>query len=80
MKMLLIEGVRYHPFVVRYTLADGRRRRMTRWSPGFPWVRDEVGRELLDRFELDGIRAGSVSIRPAVNAPTRPRKRSLRRA
>jgi len=61
--MKTIEGVPYYRFLVRYTLADGRRLRMVRWSPGFPWVRDEVGRELLDRFGLEGIRRGSVSIR-----------------
>ena len=58
-----IEGVSYYAFVVRYTLADGRRRRMVRWSPGWPWVRDEVGRELVARFGVDGIKPRSVSIR-----------------
>ncbi len=62
-RLFSIEGVRYYPFRVRYTLADGRRRSMIRWSPGPPWVREEVARELTDRFELDGIKAGSVSIR-----------------
>ena len=61
-RVLHVEGVTYRRFRVRYTLADGRRRRMMRWSPGFPWVQDEVGRELLDRFGLHGIRHRSVSI------------------
>lgn len=60
-----IEGVPYHRFVVRYTLADGRRRRMIRWSPGFPWVREEIARELLDSVGLEGIKPGSVTIRSA---------------
>jgi hypothetical protein len=38
---------------------------MVRWSPGPPWVRDEVGRELVERFGVEGIKAGSVSIRLA---------------
>ncbi len=62
-RTLIVEGVRYYPFRVRYTLADGRRRRMTRWSPGFPWVREEIARELDDRFGIDGIAPGSVTIR-----------------
>jgi hypothetical protein len=58
----LIEGVPYHRFLVRYTLSDGRRRRMVRWSPGGHWVYEEVGRELCERFGLDGIKAGSVTV------------------
>lgn len=58
----VIEGVTYRPFLVRYTLASGARRRMVRWSPGEPWVYDEVGRELLERFGLEGIKPNSVTI------------------
>lgn len=58
-----IEGVPYDRYVVRYTLADGTRRRMVRWSPGEPWIRDEIGRELVERFGVDGIKPGSVTIR-----------------
>jgi hypothetical protein len=61
----MIEGVPYYKFRIRYTLATGQHRRMVRWSPGFPYVRDEVLRELLDRFGIDGIRPGSVLITPA---------------
>lgn len=61
--LVYIEGVRYVPFLVRYTLADGRRRRMVRWSPGFPWVRSEVGRELDERFGIENIKPHSVTIR-----------------
>lgn len=57
-----IEHVRYERFVVRFTLADGRRRRIVRWSPGPPWVRDEVGRELLDTYGLEGIKPKSCTI------------------
>ena len=60
-----IEGVPYHRFVVRYTLSDGRRRRMIRWSPGFPWVRTEVLRELDDRHGIEAIKHNSVTIRCA---------------
>lgn len=58
----MIENVPYYRFVVRYTLATGQRRRMVRWSPGAPWVYEEVGRELCDRFGLEGIKPGSVTI------------------
>jgi len=57
-----IEGVPYYRFRVRYRLADGRHRVMTRLSPGYPWVREEVCRELVERFGLEGVKAGSVSI------------------
>lgn len=57
-----IEGVPYHRHVIRYTLVDGRRRCMVRWSPGHPWVRTEVARELVERFGEDGIKRGSVTI------------------
>jgi hypothetical protein len=57
-----IEGVPYYRHVVRYALSDGRRRRMVRWSPGHPWVRTEVARELVERFGVEGIKRGSVTI------------------
>lgn len=63
--MKRIEGVPYYRFVIRYTLATGQRRRMVRWSPGSPWVASEVVRELVDRFGVTGIKAGSVIIRGA---------------
>lgn len=59
---MIVEGVPYHRFVVRFALASGKRRRLVRWSPGFPWVREEVCRELIDRFGLSGIKRGSVRI------------------
>lgn len=60
----VIEGVPYFRHVVRFTLADGRRRRWVRWSPGYPWIGGEVARELRDRFGRDGIKPGSnVTIR-----------------
>ena len=65
MKIKLIENVAYRRFVVRFRLADGTRRRIFRWSPGFPWVRDEVGQELVDRFGVEGIAPRSVTIRGA---------------
>lgn len=61
----MIEGVRYYRFLVRYTLRDGSRRRMVRWSPGFPWIREEILRELDDRFGLDAIRPGSITVQHA---------------
>jgi len=60
--MRLIEGVPYSRYVVRYRLVDGRRRRLVRWSPGYPWIRSEVARELVDLHGFDGIKHGSVTI------------------
>ncbi len=62
---MTIEGVPYHKFRVRYTLADGRRRCIVRWSPGLPWVREEIARELADSVGLDNIKPGSATIRSA---------------
>lgn len=62
MPVKYIENVPYYRFRVRYTLASGQRRRMSRLSPGFPWVLDEIARELVDRFGLEGIKAGSVTV------------------
>ncbi len=65
---MIVEGVRYQRFRIRYTLKPGGkndRRRMVRWSPGFPWVREEIARELVDRYGLDGIKPGSVTITEA---------------
>jgi hypothetical protein len=62
---VIIEGVTYYRFRVTFRLADGRRRRWVRWSPGPPWVRDEVGRELYERFGLSGVRERSCSITEA---------------
>ena len=59
---ITIEGVPYRPYRIYYTLANGKRRRMVRWSPGYPWIREEIARELLDRFGLEGLRPRSVSI------------------
>jgi hypothetical protein len=57
-----IEGIPYYRHLIRYTLATGERRSMIRWSPGAPWVREEVARELCDRFGIEGIKPGSVTI------------------
>lgn len=58
-----VEGVDWWRHVIYYTLSDGRRRRMIRYSPGRPWVLDEVARELVDRFGVEGIKPGSVTIK-----------------
>lgn len=55
-----VEGVPYYPFEVRFRLADGRRRRWVRWSPGYPWVRGEITRELAARFNDRELPTGST--------------------
>lgn len=62
-----IEGVFYWPYVVRFTLANGKRRKLIRWSPGVPWVYSEVARELVDRYGLEGIKPNSATIRPRID-------------
>jgi hypothetical protein len=60
---ILIEGIPYYRFRVRFRLADGRRRSWIRWSPGWPWVREEFERELAARgIEPEDIRPRSATI------------------
>lgn len=59
---MILEGVPYFRYVVRFRLADGRRRRLVRWSPGSPWVYEEVGRELAARFGANGVKPRSCTI------------------
>ncbi len=60
---MTVEGVTYSRYRVRFRLADGRRRSWVRWSPGRPWVYEEVGRELLERFGQSGLKPYSCVIR-----------------
>lgn len=57
-----IEGVTYYRFRVRFRLADGRRRVWIRCSPGWNWVYDSVGRELVNTFGPTGVREKSCTI------------------
>lgn len=61
----MVEGVPYERFIIRYTLISGQRHRMVRWSPGLPWIREEIARELHERFGLESIKPGSVTINPS---------------
>lgn len=60
---MLVEGVLYHRFRVRYTLATGQRRVMIRWAPALVYMRESVLRELVDRYGLEGIAPNSVIIK-----------------
>jgi len=62
---LHIEGVEYVRHVVRFRLLDGRTRRWIRYSPGLPWIREEVGREIAERIGIESVVPGSCSIRIA---------------
>lgn len=42
-----IEGVPYTPFLLRFRGADGKPKRRVLWSPGLPWLREEVSRYLI---------------------------------
>lgn len=63
--MKLIEGVPYFRYRIQFKLADGRRRSWVRWSPGPPWVYEEVGRELSSRFGHEGVLFQSCTVREA---------------
>lgn len=60
MKTIYIEGVPYNRFRVYFRDLAGRRRQLTRWSPGYPWVRGEIAREFFDRGD---VKPGSAVIR-----------------
>ncbi len=60
---MIIEGVTYHRFAVRFTLADGRRHQWVRWSPDYSLARLEAVRELIDRFGVKGIKPHSCTIK-----------------
>jgi hypothetical protein len=59
---MIIEGVTYYRFRVRFRLVDGRRRSWVRWSPALEWARQEVGRELYESFGSDGVKPHSCTI------------------
>lgn len=69
-----IEGVPYYSYLVRYRTTDGKRRRLTFWSPGEPWIRTELGRTLDAMHGIETIVPGSVTYRRAPEK-RRPRKR-----
>jgi len=47
---MIVEGVRYHRFVIRFRLSDGRRRRWIRWAPAACYAAESIRRELDDMF------------------------------
>lgn len=59
---MVVEGVRYYRFHIRFRLADGTRKRITRWAPALMYMRESLARELVDRYGSDGIAPGSVRI------------------
>lgn len=58
----LVEGVPYYRFRITFKTVDGKRHRLRIWSPGYPWVRTEVGRMLDERYGIDCIELGSCTI------------------
>ena len=48
----LFEGVPYHRYRVEFTTESGERCRLFHWSPGLPWLREEVTRMLNDRGDV----------------------------
>lgn len=49
---MIIEGVYYSRFRVKWRTTNGQRRQRTILSPGFPWVRSEVC-HMLDFEDVD---------------------------
>lgn len=64
--MKTLEGVPYHRFVIRFTLATGERRRWVRYSPALSFMRSELVREWSQKgIEPTDLKLGSCSIRLA---------------
>jgi hypothetical protein len=61
-RQVVIEGVPYNRYRVRWRLTKGSRRQMTVLSAGLPWLREEVCRELDARHGIDNVREGSCWI------------------
>lgn len=53
MSVRYVEGVPYRRYVARFKNAAGKRRQLTVWSPGRPWVGPEIARELEARIGTD---------------------------
>lgn len=56
LKALVIEGVPYVPFLVRFSTLDGRRRVKTLWAPECgprAWLHADVCAYLEDRGDVD---------------------------
>lgn len=47
--VLYTEGVPNYRHLISFRMANGRRVRWVRWSPGQPWIREELTRELVNR-------------------------------
>jgi hypothetical protein len=60
------QGVSYSAFRVRFKLTTGDIKRWIRWSPGFPWIVEEITREIQDRFESGDILPRSLTIRKII--------------
>ena len=59
MRELILEGVRYVPFRVRFHLTDGRRRSWRRWAPALQYATESTFREL----DANGINIRPQSLR-----------------
>lgn len=58
----MIEGVPYYPFIVRFTVVSNGRKRQCMyrlWSPGEPWIREEIARKL---DNIDNVQPNSVRV------------------
>jgi hypothetical protein len=52
MKTRQYEGVTYYRYRLTFKSTDGKRHRVTHWSPGHPWFSSEVTRRLNDRSDV----------------------------
>lgn len=64
MRTKKFEGVEYHPFLVRFTTNDGKRRRMKVWSPNEAFLGEIVRRELDGRGDVDASKQIYVRSHP----------------
>lgn len=66
MKPLVVEGVPYAPFLVRFSTLDGRRRVKTLWSPRHgprSWIAQEVTYYLNARGDVDASKNVLVRVK-----------------
>lgn len=54
---MIVEGIPYSRYVVRYTTTAGKRRRKVIWCPGRPWLSETIDRWV--SYEGIAIKPGS---------------------
>ena len=58
---MIVEGVQYHRYLVRYVVSSGKRRRKVLYAPGDAWIGDTV-RRWIHYDDIDVKRGSNVRI------------------